>query len=307
MRKHVISDKPLATSSAAARRLWHAASRAGVAHAVTFNYRGHPLVQQARAMIAAGELGPIHYVHGGYLQDWLSKPTDFSWRLETEKGGESSAVADIGSHWCDLVQHVTGRSIVGVAADLATVVESRLRPAASPEAFARGDDAHREPFRVRSEDLATVLLRFEGGARGVVSVGQVCAGHKNDLWFEINGRDGSIRWRQEQPNELWIGRRDAANAVLPKDPGLLDPSAAALARLPGGHQEGWSDALFNVLRDVYRAIAEDGLSRPGPPAFPTFADGYRAAILVEAVLDSYRHGGAWTQVTAGDIVSRGTP
>jgi predicted dehydrogenase len=305
--KHVISDKPLATTSAAARRLCDAASGAGVVHAVTYNYRGNPLVQQARAMIAAGELGPIHYVHGGYLQDWLLKPTDFSWRLEPEKGGESSAVADIGSHWCDLVQHVAGRAIVGVAADLATVVESRLRPAASPQAFARGDDADRELFRVRSEDLATVLLRFDGGARGVVSVGQVCAGHKNDLWFEINGRDGSIRWRQEQPNELWIGRRDAANAVLPKDPGLLDPSAAALARLPGGHQEGWSDALFNVLRDVYRAIAEDGLSRPGPPAFPTFEDGYRAAILVEAVLDSYRRGGAWTQVTAGNIVSRGTP
>jgi predicted dehydrogenase len=298
-RKHVISDKPLAATSAAARRLCAAAEQAGVVHAVTFNYRGNPLVQQARAMIAGGELGSIHYVHGGYLQDWLLKPTDFSWRLETEKGGESSAVGDIGSHWCDLVQHVTGRRIVSVAADLATVVEMRLRPAASPEAFARGSEADRQPFIVRSEDLATVLLRFDGGARGVVSVGQVCAGHKNDLWFEINGRSASLRWAQERQNELWIGRRDAANAVLSKDPGLLAPGAAAYTHLPGGHQEGWSDAFFNVLRDIYRFIADGGRpSDPKPPAFATFEDGYHAACMVEAILDSHRRGSVWTRVPA---------
>ena len=136
--KHVISDKPLAMSADEARRLWEAASAAGVVHAMTFNYRGHPLVQHAREMIANGELGAVHFVHGAYLQDWLLEPTDFSWRLEVDKGGPSSAVADIGSHWCDLVQHVTGQRIVEVLADLTTVISTRIRPVEATEAFARG-------------------------------------------------------------------------------------------------------------------------------------------------------------------------
>src|SRR5579871_1969308 len=163
-KKHIVSDKPLAMNAAEALDLWQAAERAGVVHAVTFNYRGNPLVQQAREMIAAGEIGPVHFVHGAYLQDWLLFPTDTTWRLDPSQGGESSAFADIGSHWCDLVQHVTGQQIVSVLADLASVIETR-----------------------RSEDLATVLLRFDGGAKGAVNVGQVCAGHKNGLWFEANG------------------------------------------------------------------------------------------------------------------------
>src|SRR5438093_3304959 len=180
--KHVVSDKPLATTKDDARRLLDTATKAGVVHAVTFNYRGNPLVQQAREMIAAGELGPIHFVHGAYLQDWLLEPTDFSWRLEPEKGGQSSAVADIGSHWADLVQHVVGQRITSVLADLTTVIATRLKPESSTEAFATGSAARREPFKMQSEDLATILVRFDGGAKGSVSVGQVCAGHKNDLW-----------------------------------------------------------------------------------------------------------------------------
>src|SRR5216117_2770210 len=155
--KHVISDKPLAMTSADARLLLDAANKAGVVHAVTFNYRGNPLVQQAREMIAGGELGPVHFVHGAYLQDWLLEATDYSWRLEPEKGGESSAVADIGSHWCDLVQHVAGRRIVEVLADLTTVIDTRLKPAASTEAFTRGADDARESVAIHSEDLATIL------------------------------------------------------------------------------------------------------------------------------------------------------
>jgi predicted dehydrogenase len=296
--KHVISDKPLATSAHEARELWEAASNAGVIHAVTFNYRGNPLVQQAREMIAGGEIGPVHFVHGCYLQDWLLEETDFSWRLEPEKGGDSSAIGDIGSHWCDLVQHVVGQRIVDVIADLTTVVGTRMKPKAATEAFARGVGA-REPFTVRSEDLATVLLRFDGGAKASVVVGQVCAGHKNDLWFEVNGAQASLRWRQEQQNELWIGRRDRANAVLPKDPSLVGPAARAYVHLPGGHQEAWADAFCNVLRDVYRFIADGRApSDPKPPAFATFEDGYRSACVVDAILESHRRGGVWTRVGA---------
>jgi predicted dehydrogenase len=296
-RKHVISDKPLAMTSADARRLLDAANDAGVVHAVTFNYRGNPLVQQAREMIASGELGALHFIHGAYLQDWLLEPTDFSWRLEPEKGGLSSAVGDIGSHWCDLVQHVAGRRIVEVLADLTTVIDTRLKPSASTEAFARSGDEKREAVAITSEDLATILVRFEDGSKGCVSVGQVCAGHKNGLWFEMNGRRASLRWVQERQNELWIGRRETANSMLLKDPSLLAPGARGYAHLPGGHQESWADAFANVMRDVYGFIAAGKKpSDPRPPAFATFDDGYHAACVVDAILESHRRGSAWTKV-----------
>ena len=302
-RKHIISEKPLASSSAEAQDLWSAAVEAGVVHAVTFNYRGNPLVQQARAMVADGDAGAVHFVHGGYLQDWLLKPTDFSWRLEPEKGGASSAFADIGSHWCDLAQHITGSPIVEVLADLTTVVPVRYKPAASRNAFAATTGDEREPFRVESEDLATVLVRFANGARGCATIGQVCAGHKNDLWIELNGSDASLRWRQEQQNELWIGRRDSANELLAKDPALIGPAARRYAHLPGGHQEGWPDAFANVIRDIYSYIVEGhegGETRP--VAFATFEDGYRVACLVDAVLESDRNGGVWTKVGEVELV-----
>jgi predicted dehydrogenase len=202
------------------------------------------------------------------------------------------------------VQHVTGRRIVEVLADLTTVIDTRLKPAASTEAFAQSGDVPREAVRIHSEDLATVLLRFDDGAKGSVSVGQVCAGHKNGLWFELNGRRASVRWEQERQNELWIGRRDAANAVLARDPSLLLPGARAYTHLPGGHQEGWADAFCNVMRDVYGFIAAG--KRPGdprPPAFATFEDGYQSACVVDAILESHRNGAVWTGV-AGRVVQK---
>jgi predicted dehydrogenase len=295
-RKHIVSDKPLALNAEDARSLWNAAREAAVVHAVTFNYRGNPLIQQARAMMRAGEFGEPHFVHGAYLQDWLLNPTDFSWRLEPQKGGKSSAIGDIGSHWCDLVQHVIDRRIESVLADLRTVIPTRFRPAKSTEAFARADEAG-EAFNVQSEDLASVLVRFEGGVRGVFSVGQVCAGHKNDLWFEVNGRKASVRWFQERQNELWVGRRDAANATLLRDPSLLNEAARPYAHLPGGHQEAWADAFRNVMKDVYTFIADGRpVDAPKPPAFATFEDGYRSACVVDAILESHAAGGVWTTV-----------
>jgi predicted dehydrogenase len=294
--KHVVSDKPLAASAPEAKALLAAAERAGVVHAVTFNYRGNPLVQQARAMIAAGELGRLHFVHGSYLQDWLLHPTDFSWRLELDKGGASSAIGDIGSHWCDLVQYVTGRRITEVLADLTTVVKTRFKPAQPTEAFTGAASDARTEVTIHSEDLAMVLARFDDGARGCVTVGQVCAGHKNDLWFEVNGQEQSLRWYQERQNELWIGQRDGPNGLLQKDPSLLAPSARPYAHLPGGHQEAWSDAFRNVMHDIYACIAEGGFRPLERPAFPTFDDGYRAACIVDSILESHRRGGVWTRV-----------
>ena len=297
--KHVVSDKPLAMTAAEAKKLLHQAKRAGIVHAVTFNYRGNPLVQQARHAIARGDIGRPHFLHGYYLQDWLIKDTDYSWRLDPEKGGASSAVGDIGSHWCDLAQHITGLRITQVLADLTTVIATRKKPKGSRDAFAATEaSSDSELVDIRVEDLASVLVRFDNGIKGVFSAGQVCAGHKNDLVLEICGPLGSIRWRQEQQNELWIGRRDGPNQILQKDPTLMDSDPRSYAHLPGGHQEAWADAFCNVMRDIYGFIAAGKRpSDPHPPAFATFEDGYRANCIVDAILDSARNGGVWTKVS----------
>ena len=296
--KHVVSDKPLAMTAAEAKALLDQATKAGIVHAVTFNYRGNPLIQQARHAIARGDIGTPHFVHGQYLQDWLLKDTDYSWRLEPEKSGASSALGDIGSHWCDLAQHVSGLRIVEVLADITTVIKKRKKPVGSREAFAAaGADDKVELVDIKVEDLASVLIRFDNGAKGAFSVGQVCAGHKNDLELEICGSKASLKWRQEHQNELLIGHRDKPNEILQKDPSLVGDVARRYAHLPGGHQESWADAFANLMRDIYGFIAEGKkASDPHPPAFATFEDGYRANCIVEAILQSASNGSAWTKV-----------
>lgn len=296
--KHVVSDKPLAMTSVEAKKLVEQAARAGIVNAVTFNYRGNPLVQQARHAVANGEIGKPHFLHGYYLQDWLSRDTDYSWRLEPGKGGASSALGDIGSHWCDLAQHVSGLRITHVLGDITTVIPARLKPKGSHDAFSgTGGDEDTEPVDIKVEDLASVLLRFDSGAKGSFSVGQVCPGHKNDLVLEICGSAASMVWRQERQNELWIGRRDRANEILQKDPSLIETDVRGYARLPGGHQEAWADAFCNVMRDIYGFIAAGKQTGSAPPpAMATFEDGYRANCIVEAILDSAKQGGVWAEV-----------
>ena len=294
--KHVVSDKPLAMTAAESKKLVEQARRAGVVAAVTFNYRGNPLVQQARHAIARGDIGSPHFVHGHYLQDWLLKDTDYSWRLDPEKGGASSALGDIGSHWCDLAQHITGRRITHVLGDITTVIKQRKKPRGSREAFQAAGGGDVDVVDIRVEDLASVLVRFEGGARGVFSVGQVCGGHKNDLVLEVCGSKASMRWRQEHQNELWIGHRDGANQVLQKDPSLLDAETRGYAHLPGGHQEAWADAFCNLMREIYATIAAGPPYPPMAPMVATFEDGFRANRIVEAILGSADDGGAWTRV-----------
>jgi len=294
--KHVISDKPLARTAAEAKQLVDAARRAGVVTAVTFNYRGNPLVQHARQAIADGQIGVPRFVHGYYLQDWLINQTDYSWRLDPEKGGASSALGDIGSHWCDLAQHLTGLRITEVLGDITTSLAIRKKPRGSRDAFSSEGVGAVDEVAITVEDLASVLLRFENGAKGSFSVGQVCAGHKNDLVIEVCGTRSSVGWRQEHQNELWVGHRDRANEVLQKDPSLVSAAARGYAHLPGGHQEAWADAFCNVMRDVYAVIAAGPPYPRLTPVVATFEDGYRANRMVEAVLESARRGGIWTKV-----------
>jgi predicted dehydrogenase len=295
--KHVVCDKPLAMTAAEAKTLRDLANKAGIVHAVTFGYRGNPLVQHARLAIARGDIGRPNFMHGYYLQDWLLKDTDYSWRLEPDKSGPSSALGDIGSHWCDLAQHISGVRITHVLGDITTVIPKRKKPKAAREAFQTvGKDDSFELVDIKVEDLASVLLRFENGGKGAFSVGQVCAGHKNDLVLEICGSAKSLRWRQEDQNELWIGNRDRANELLQKDPSLVEPGARDFAHLPGGHQEGWPDANFNVMRTIYDFIASGKGQDARPAAMATFEDGYRANAIVETIIESARQGGVWTKV-----------
>ena len=288
--KHVVSEKPLAMNALESRELVRLANEAGVVNAINFNYRYMPLVQQAHQMClgggAGGEVGRVLAVHGSYLQDWLLLENDWNWRLVPEQSGESRAVADIGSHWCDLVQFVTGLKIVRVMADLVTIHPIRKRPKVEVETYAgkvlQPEDL--EDVRISTEDYASILLEFDSGAHGVVTINQCAAGRKNRLWFEIDGSRAALAWDQERPNELWVGRRDAPNRVLLKDPSLLHPAAREYAHYPGGHNEAYADGPKNLFRNVYGFIA--GV-RPGGD-FATFQDGHHEIAICEAVLVSSR-------------------
>ncbi|MHB1699915.1 MAG: Gfo/Idh/MocA family protein [Acidobacteriaceae bacterium] len=208
----------------------------------------------------------------------------------------AAPVGDIGSHWCDLAEHMSGLKIASVLADLTTVVPIRYSSGASVEAFSKQGSGGRVEMHTQSEDPASVLLRFENGAKKCFSVGQVLPGHKNDLQLEMNGRACSLKWKQEEQNQLWIGRHDLPNAVMAKDPSLMSRDARRYTHLPGGHQEAWSDAFFNVIRDAYDWIRAGALPSAKPEMLPTFEDGYRSTCVVDAVLRSNAAGGVWEKV-----------
>jgi predicted dehydrogenase len=296
--KHVVSEKPLTLTSAESGTLLRLARVSGKVHAVNYNYRFSPLVQHARALIAAGEIGEPHLVHGHYLQDWLLYPTDYNWRIEPAISGTSRAVADIGSHWFDLIQFITGRTITHVCAELLTLHRRRAKPAATATTFSRAGKKKDRPAQlvpIATEDAGIVMLRLDNGGRGVVTVSQVSPGRKNRAWFEIDGAEESLAWDQEDPNRLWIGHRNRANEVLIKDPSLLAEEARRYAHYPGGHPEGYPDGLKNLFQNVYAFIRSGRDPRKEAPDFPTFADGHRENLIVEAVLRSAR-AGRWVAV-----------
>ena len=217
------------------------------------------MVRELRARIAADELGRLHLVHGTYLQDWLADADDTDWRLDPAAGGRSRAFADIGSHWFDLVEFVTGERVTGLAAKFSAVFATRA-----------------------NEDVALVQFELSGGALGSVVVSQVSPGRKNALVVECSGDRGSGRFDQEAPGSLWLGRRDQA-IVLAADPTRLAPDAARQVVAPAGHPQGYLDCVDRFVADCYAAIA----GTP-PEGLPTFADGCRSVHLVELALRSAR-------------------
>jgi len=292
--KHVLCEKPLAMDSRESATLVALAKETDRVGGVAHNLRYYPLCVQAKALVDSGAIGQVKLVHGGFLQDWLTYPTDWNWRLESKLGGELRAVSDIGTHWLDLIQWITGQKVEELCADLATVVPVRLKPRGHVESFSSAKDVVTDEMPIETDDYASVLVHLDHGAKGVFTVSQVSAGRKCKLHFEINGSEGSLGWNAEDPNTLWTGRRNQPNEILIKDPSLLSPSARPYAGYPGGHAEGYPDTFLQLFRDYYNYIEAGQFN--APRKFPTFSTGHEELLLCEAIQKSAQDR-AWTKLT----------
>src|SRR5580692_11614079 len=288
--KHVLCEKPLASSVAEAVGMATLAKERNLANCTLYNVRSYPQVQNLRRMREAGDFGDVYAVQGTYSQDWLLYDTDWNWRIES---GPSRTFADIGTHWCDLVEHVTGLRITSLCADLQTFLKTRKRPKGPVETFAgkavRPKDY--DEVAVTTEDFGAMTFRMGETTRGSLTVSQISAGRKNRLFVEICGSKASAAWNAEQPDELWIGHRNSPNETIIKDPMLLRGDARSYADLPGGHSEGYDDTFKQVFRRFYRTIAD----RTALVEYPTFEDGIRQMRILDAVVESSKNNG-WTNV-----------
>jgi predicted dehydrogenase len=284
--KHVLCEKPLATTVEEGEELVSLAVRQGVRKCVCHNLRFYPMVQQMRALREAGDLGEILVVQGSYFQDWLLYDTDWNWRVDAKAGGRSRCMADIGSHWFDLAEHVTGLRVTSLCADLQTFHSTRKQPKHSVETFANkllGPEDYIGTV-VETEDFGAVIFHMGTRARGSVTASQVSAGRKNRFNIEIYGTRSSVAWNQERPDELWVGHRDTSNEIFIKDPSLLKPGARSYADLPGGHSEGYDDTFKQIFRRFYASIATPDAT----PEYPQFVDGLRQLTILDAALQSHR-------------------
>jgi predicted dehydrogenase len=293
--KHVVCEKPLAISLQEAEDLVKIAKTTGLVNAVHFNLRYYPMVRQMKVMREKGELGEVYSIMGSYLQDWLFLQTDYNWRLEPDKSGDSRAIADIGSHLLDIIEYVTGLKITAVMADFSTVHKTRLKPLKAIETYSGKmlTPADYQEVPINTEDHATVLLRFDNGSKGSITVSQVNAGRKNRLNIEIAGSVSAFEFNSERPNELWIGKREKANEQLMKDPSLVHREVSSLVSFPGGHNEGFPDTSKQLFKEVYAAVAAG--KQPEQPTFPTFADGWRELLIGERIVESNKKQ-AWVTI-----------
>jgi predicted dehydrogenase len=295
--KHVLCEKPLAMNSKEAKDLFDTAKKTGKAHAICHNMRYYPLVKQARAMVKAGDIGDVRLIHGQYLQDWLFLQTDYNWRLIAAEGGKSRAVADIGTHWLDAVQHITGQKVTQVYADLTTFIPVRKKPKVELATYVVKElgPADYEDVAIDTEDHGTIMLKFSGGAKGVLIACQVCAGRKNYIHFEINGTKRSLEWNGQEPNTMWVGERGKSNGEFIKDPVLFYPEASPYGYAPCGLGEGYLDTFRSVFADFHSWILSGKPMDPGLVPFPTFLTGLSELNIVDAVLES-AHTDRWVDV-----------
>ena len=283
--KHVMCEKPLAMNTRESQSLIDLERTLNLVGGVTYNLRYYPLCHEARAIVQSGAIGEPRLIHGSFLQDWLLYPTDWNWRLQPELGGDLRVVADIGTHWLDLVTWISGRKVTRLCADLATVNSIRKRPRGRVETFQKSTGASDE-VKIATDDYASVLLRLEGNMHGVCTVSQVSAGRKARLWFEIDGSAGSVAWNSEEPNTLWIGKRGEPNQEIIKDPAIMHPQARGYAAYPGGHAEGYPDTFVQLFKDFYAYIEAGNFA--DPRTFPTFETGHEEMRLCEAIATSAR-------------------
>ena len=296
--RHVVCEKPLAMTSAESAELTRLAAASGLVNAVNFNIRFYPLNQHVAGLVRDGGIGDVRFVTGRYFQDWLLYDTDWNWRLEADRGGALRAVGDIGSHWLDLTSFLTGRRLEAVMADLTTFIPVRRKPTGPVQTFSTERAAETTPVEIHTEDAATILLRFEGGARGSVAISQLSPGRKNSLVYQIDGSSSAVAWDSEQPDSLWIGHRDRPNELLLRNPALMNPAGAAAARLPGGHVEGFADTFGAVFTAIYDDVIAGA---PSPaPRYATFADGHDEMLVGDAVAESARTGG-WVEVARTEM------
>src|SRR4051794_10586198 len=282
--RNVVCEKPLAMDANESRELVALARASGKVAAVNFNIRFYPLNQHLRAAVADGSVGDVRLITGHYFQDWLLLDTDWNWRLEPEVGGKLRAVGDIGSHWLDLTSFVSGLDVNAVMADLATFIKTRHMPAGPVETFSLERATETVDVEIRTEDTATILLRYENGARGQVAVSQISAGRKNSLQYEIDGSTGAAAWDSEKPDELWLGHRGRPNETLARDAALMTSAGREAAALPAGHVEGFADTFAALFRAVYADVAQ-GAMRDNPP-YATFADGHEEMLVGDAIAQS---------------------
>lgn len=291
--RHVICEKPLAVTSEESAELVEMARASDRITAVNFNIRFYPLNQHAHQMVRDGELGEPRLITGHYFQDWLLLDTDWNWRLEPDKGGSLRAVGDIGSHWIDLTNFISGLKVQSVMADLSTFVKVRQRPAGPVETFSQERSSETIPTDMRTEDAALILLRYANGARGSVAVSQVSAGRKNSLQWEIDGAASAAWWDSETPDHLYLGHRGRPNEILQRGAELMNEAGTAAASLPGGHVEGFGDTFHALFNEVYTAILAG--TAPEHPHYATFEDGHHEMVVGDAVARSASEG-RWVDV-----------
>ncbi len=293
--KHVLCEKPLAMNTRETSALVDLAKKSKLAACVNYNLRYYPLCLEAHEMVKEGKVGKVYSIVGSYVQDWLLYQTDYNWRVLAEEGGSLRAIADIGTHWLDMVQFVTGLKVTSVCADLMLVHPVRKRPKGEVETFSGKVQKIQatEDVAINTEDGGAILLRFDNGAKGTLFVSQMTAGRKNCLRYEISGAKSALYWDSELPNEIWIGYRDKANEKLLKDPGLLSEEVRPFVGYPGGHNEGYPDSFKQCFKAFYSYILKGDYK--AKPHFPTFADGHREVALCEAILKSSKKNG-WVPI-----------